>query len=218
MKPEALPIPTLNRLPLYYREFRNAMEEGVENLNSAELGAILGISPAQIRKDLSFLNEQGRHGVGYNTHCMAAFLEEYLGLMDEKHAALVGVGNLARALICYPEFKHFGLQIRALFDNNPQIIGTEIEGLKIVSSTKLENLIERMRIRIGIITTPAEAAQTVADQMIAGGVFAIWNFAPITLKVPENVYVVNENLAIDFAKLSHYVQKQKLKNALQTTQ
>ncbi|NSW51160.1 MAG: redox-sensing transcriptional repressor Rex [Anaerolineae bacterium] len=205
-----IPIPTLNRLPLYYREFRRAVDNGIETMNSKELGARLFMPDTQIRKDLSYLDEQGRQRVGYDTRTMASYLEDFLGLMDEKQAVLVGVGNLARALISYPEFRRYGLQFRALFDNDPDKIGSELAGVKIVPVERIENLVQRLSVRIGIITTPAEAAQMVADQLIAGGVIAIWNFAPITLKVPAHVYVVNENLAIDFAKLSHHVQKAKV--------
>ena len=209
MKP-GIPIPTLNRLPLYYREFRKAVEMGIDTMNSRELGAILSMPDTQIRKDLSYLDEQGRQRVGYDTRGMASYLEEFLGLMDEKQAVLVGVGNLARALITYPEFRKYGLEFRALFDNDPEKIHSEFDGIKIVSVSQLENLVRRLSVRIGIITTPMEAAQSVADALVDGGVIAIWNFAPVTLKVPQHVYVVNENLAIDFAKLSHYVQKSKI--------
>ena len=207
---DGIPLPTLERLPIYYRELKNAIQDGKDTLSSREFGKLLGIPEALIRKDLSYLKQQGRQRVGYATHDLAAFLEEYLGLMDDKHAVLVGVGNLARALIAYPEFQNYGLEFRALFDNDPWKIDSEIEGIKVLDVNKLEDLVKRMHIRIGVITAPAGAAQDVADKMIAGGIVAIWNFAPVVLKVPDHVYVVSENLAISFAKLSRFVMDKKV--------
>ena len=207
---DGIPLPTLERLPIYYRELKNAIQNGVDTLSSREFGDLLGIPETLIRKDFSYLKQQGRQRVGYDTHALAAFLEDFLGLMDDKHAVLVGVGNLAQALVSYPEFQHYGLEFRALFDNDPKKIGTEIDGVKIIDVNKLENLIQRMHIRIGVITAPAAVAQDIAESMVSGGIVAIWNFAPTVLKLPESVYVVNENLAVSFAKLSRYVMGQKV--------
>ncbi|MBN2048264.1 MAG: redox-sensing transcriptional repressor Rex [Anaerolineaceae bacterium] len=202
----AIPSPSLRRLPKYYRELKRAMDQGISYMNSAELGKALGIPSTQVRKDLSYLSEQGRPGVGYNTRVLAQHLKEFLGLVKEKQAALVGVGNLANALVPFPGFKNYGLTIHVLFDNDPDKIGTVVNGREVLAIQQLAETIQRMNIHIGIITTPAPAAQEVADMMIAGGIKAIWNFAPVTLKAPDSVYILNQDLASELAVLSYFVQ------------
>ncbi|MBN2046422.1 MAG: redox-sensing transcriptional repressor Rex [Anaerolineaceae bacterium] len=214
MTTTGIPAPTLRRLPMYYRELKRAAESGICCMNSKELGDALSIPSTQVRKDLSYLPEQGRAGVGYSTVQLAAYIESYLGFVNDKEAVLVGVGNLGSALVAYPGFEPYGLKIHALFDDDADKIGTIINGKEVLSVAKLTNLVQRMKIRIGIICTPRDAAQEIANQMIAGGIIAIWNFAPVSLKVPELVYVVNENLATEFAMLSYHVQKFKVANLL----
>ena len=198
-----IPTPTLKRLPMYYRELLRAMQVGKHKISSTELGIGLEIPSTQVRKDLGYIADQGRPGVGYDVKRLAATLEHFLALTQPKNAALAGVGNLANALIHFPGFQQYGLYLTMLFDNDPAKIGAEVAGLTIHSISDLPSKLAVNQIPIGIITTPSEAAQQVADLMVEGGVQAIWNFAPITLKLPESVFVVNQDLSVELAILSY---------------
>ncbi len=205
-----IPRPSLRRLPIYYRRLRQALAEGVEYLSSDDLGQSAGVPGAQVRKDLSYLAEFGRAGVGYPVAALAAHLEDYLGLLNDKEAVLVGVGNLGRALALYPGFRSYGLQIIALFDSDPAKWGELEDGRQVFPVDKLTDLARRLQVQIGIITVPDCAAQAIADAMIEGGIRVIWNFAPCRLRVPEHVFVKNEDLAAELATLSHHITQEKV--------
>jgi len=201
----AIPLPSLRRLPVYYRRLLRALDEGQAIISSQELGDSAGVAAAQVRKDLSHVGEFGRPGVGYDVHGLAACLEEFLGLVNDKEAVLVGVGNLGRALVSYPGFAQYGLRIVALFDSDSAKVGQHIAGRKVLPVSKIGDLVRRLHIQMGIITVPRSAAQQVADAMIGGGIRVIWNFAPISLRVPDGVLVRNEDLAAELATLSHHI-------------
>jgi redox-sensing transcriptional repressor len=202
-----IPNPTLKRLPIYYRRLKIALAQEISYVSSNELGKSAGVPAAQVRKDLSYLAEKGRPGVGYDAEALADQLESFLGLAREKEALLVGVGNLGRALVLYPGFKTYGLEISLLFDNDPAKIGQEIHGREILPVDELTETARRRSIMVGIITVPAAAAQAAARAMLDGGVKAIWNFAPQRLNVPDDVYVKNEDLAAGLAVLAHHVHQ-----------
>jgi redox-sensing transcriptional repressor len=207
-----VPLPTLRRLPLYYRRLRQAAEDHIRVISSEELGRSVGSSAAQVRKDLSYLPEVGRAGIGYDVVSLAAYLEDYLGLVNDKEAVLAGVGNLGRALALYPGFKDYGLQIVALFDSDVTKIGKLVGEQRILPIEKLTNLCQRLHIQMGIITAPPQAAQEVADAMLAGGIRVIWNFAPCQITAPGNVIVKNEDLATELATLSHNITRLRTTN------
>lgn len=211
MKPVGIPIPTLYRLPIYYHCLMAAIQEGEEFVSSLELGQVAGANPEQVRKDLGFLEGQGRSRVGYDARKLAATIEDYLGLMNDKEAVLVGAGNLGRALAMY-DFTRYGLKIVVLFDKDPQKIGKKVGDLHVLSVQKLGNLAKRMGIRIGIITTPPGSAQEVADIMVANGIKAIWNFSTLRLKVPSDVMVRNVDLSSELVIISQYIKSLGLHN------
>lgn len=210
---DGIPQPSLRRLPVYYRHLLGALQAGTAFVSSVDLGKAAGVPGAQVRKDLSYLKEEGRPGVGYDARSLAEHLEEYLGLVNDKEAVLVGVGNLGRALVSYPGFESYGLRIVALFDSDAAKYGLVINGRQVLPESKLENLVQRLHIQIGIITVPAEAAQSVAEKMVAGGISVIWNFAPCTLSLPEHVLVKNQDLAVELATLSHHIARRRLKQS-----
>jgi redox-sensing transcriptional repressor len=211
MKPVSIPIPTLYRLPVYYHCLKAAIQEDEEYVSSVELGQVAGATPEQVRKDLSFLEGQGRSRVGYDAVKLATTIEDYLGLMNDKEAVLVGAGNLGRALALY-DFSRFGLKIVILFDKDPQKIGTKVGDLHVLPVEKLGNLVRRMRIRIGIVTTPPGSAQQVADEMVANGIKAIWNFSTLRLKVPADVMVRHVDLSSELVVISQYIKSLGLHN------
>jgi redox-sensing transcriptional repressor len=208
-----IPIPSLRRLPIYYRHLCQALDQHLTTVSSKELGLSAGVPDAQVRKDLSYLALDGRPGIGYEVRSLAGQLEEFLGLLNDKEAVLVGAGNLGTALATYPGFVRYGLRIVTLFDRDPAKLGTLPDGRQVFPVEKLTDLVRRLQIHIGIITVPEDAAQAVADAMVAGGIQVIWNFAPCKLIVPPGVLVKNEDLASELATLSHHITRRKLNAA-----
>jgi redox-sensing transcriptional repressor len=206
-----LPKPSLRRLPLYYRYLKELAEKNVGITSSEELGTAVNVPAAQVRKDLTFLGELGRPGVGYEVLSLAAHLEDILGIINDKEAVLVGAGRLGTALAGYEGFRHYGLDIVALFDTDQDKVGKSIGEKIVFPLTKLPNLVQRLNIQLGIITVPASAAQSIADLMVAAGVTVIWNFAPIHLKVGDNIWVENEDLAARLAMLSYHITQKKIR-------
>jgi redox-sensing transcriptional repressor len=204
-----IPRPSLARLPLYYRRLLSAIEEGEDVISSNDLGIAAGVPAAQVRKDLSHLGELGRAGIGYDVQQLAATLQEFLGLANDKDAVVVGAGNLGRALAAYPGFERYGLRIIALFDNDPAKIGTTIGDRQVFPLSKLGNLVQRLNVRMGIITVPVDQAQDIADLMVESGIEVIWNFAPRRLHVPPHVLLESEDLAARLATLSYHITRQR---------
>lgn len=205
-----IPVPSLRRLPIYYRRLLQAVEQSSFFVSSEDLGRSAGVPGAQVRKDLSYLPECGFPGVGYDARALASQLEEFLGLINDKEAVLVGVGNLGRALALYQGFARYRLQIIALFDSDPAKIGQMIGERQVLPVEKLPNLAQRLHIQMGIIAVPVTAAQQVADAMVEGGITVIWNFAPCSLQVPPHVMVKCEDLAAELAMLSHHIRQRRL--------
>ena len=208
-----IPEPSLRRLPIYYRRLRQAIDQGVEVVSSKELGESAGVPDAQVRKDLSYLELDGRPGVGYSARSLASKLEEFLGLVNDEEAVMVGASNLGMALAKYPGFVRYGLQIVALFDNDPAKLGELPDGRQVLPVEKLTDLVGRLQVRIGIITAPESVAQGIADAMVAGGIQVIWNFASCKLKLPADVLVKNQDLAAELATLSHHISQRKIRQA-----
>lgn len=202
-----IPFPSLRRLPMYHRRLCRALEEGQTVISSQELGDSADVPAAQVRKDLGHVGEFGRPGVGYDVCELLGRLEEFLGLVNDKEAILVGVGNLGRALVSYPGFENYGLHIVALFDSDPAKVGTTVDGREVFPVTRLSSLARRLNVQMGIITVPRDAAQAVADAMVAGGIGVIWSFAPCSLNVPAGVLVKCEDLAAELATLSHQITR-----------
>lgn len=199
---------TIDRLPLYFRTLRNAQEEGLEIISSEELGKKIGITPEQIRKDLSLFGEFGKKGVGYYVRDLIRNIGEILGLHRNWNIALVGVGHLGWALANYRNFSSLGFNLVASFDNDPGKVGARVNEVPIYPMDQLEQLIRERHVVIGVITVPAEYAQGVADRLIAAGVKGIWNFAPVKLNVPDDIKLINEDLSIGLSSLSYYLSRQ----------
>lgn len=196
---------TIARLPLYYRTLQAAKEEGMEIISSNELSRRLSFTPEQIRKDLGYFGQFGLKGMGYYIDDLKARLGKIIGLQHRWRMAIVGIGSLGTALACNKLFPALGFQIVALFDNDPKLIGTEINGLKIYDFAKIKSIASRKLLDIGVITVPVAAAQTVANKLVDAGVKGIWNFAPVKLEIPYEVSIVNEDLTIGLSALSYHM-------------
>jgi redox-sensing transcriptional repressor len=200
--PKVVPEPTLKRLPLYHRFLKEREAAGHETVSCTDIGSDLDLDSTQVRKDLEAIGAAGRPRIGYVLGNLIRELEEFLGWNNVNDAFLAGAGSMGSALLGYRKFEQCGLKIVAAFDRDPAKVGTQIHGKHVLGLHKLSNLARRMHILIGIITVPAAEAQATADLMVAGGIRALWNFAPIRLHVPENVIVHNEDLYCSLAALS----------------
>lgn len=198
-RPTNLPGPTLTRLPFYYRRLLRALDEGQHIISSEELGQAADVPAAQARKDLSYLGEFGRPGVGYAVEPLADHLAEFLGLSRERSAIIVGAGRLGMALAAYTGFPRYGLRIEALFDIDPSKFKERVGSRPILPMTKLEAWFQEHQVDLVIIAVPAFAAQAVADRLVEAGATALWNFTPRELRVPPHVYIQNEDLSTRLA-------------------
>src|SRR5687767_3600847 len=199
-----LPEATVARLPEYLRALHNLAEAAHDTVSSEGLASAAGVNSAKLRKDLSHLGSYGTRGVGYDVALLIEQIEYVLGLTQRGAVALVGVGNLGHALAGYAGFATRGFRIAALFDAEPSRVGERINGLVVRHIDDLMEIAAAESIAIGVIATPAGAAQSVADQLVAAGVTSILNFAPCVLSVPEGVDVRKVDLAIELQILSFH--------------
>ena len=192
----------LERLVRYLAHLKTLPAAAGANISATAIAEALELNQVQVRKDLAAVSSGGKPKTGYVLADLITAIERFLNYDNMTEAVLAGVGNLGRALMSYTHFSQCGLNIVAGFDSDPELIGTEINGKKILSPNKLGNLCRRLNIRIGIITVPANQAQNVCDLMVAGGIRAIWNFSPANLTTPPQVVVKNESMVASFAVLS----------------
>lgn len=200
--PRSASEPTLRRLPSYRRFLQQLQRQGRTVVSCTHIAEDLGLDPTQVRKDLAVTGIVGKPKVGYQVPALIAAIDSFLGWDNVTEAFLVGAGAMGTALMGYDGFRDHGLNIIAAFDVDENKIGEKLRGKTVMPLTKLPDLARRMHIHLGIITTPAEGAQPTADLMIEGGIRAIWNFAPVSLKVSEGVIVENVQLSSSLAVLS----------------
>ena len=203
----AVPEATVARLAVYLRVLSGLAEQGVVTVSSEELATAAGVNSANLRKDLSHLGSYGTRGVGYDVALLIDQIEYILGLDQRRAVCLVGVGNLGHALAGYDGFTTRGFLIAALLDADPNRIGEKIAGLVVRHVDELPEVVSELDIAIGVIATPAHAAQAVCDQLVDCGVTSILNFAPTVLVVPDGVDVRKVDLAIELQILSFHEQR-----------
>ena len=197
----------LKRLPGYLAYLKNMPENAPTHISATALANALGMGEVQVRKDLAMVSDGGRPKIGYQRESLIDDIEQFLDYDNTTDAVLIGAGKLGQALMGYKGFDEYGLNILAAFDANPKMERTE-GGKPIYPISKLTQYCRSHKVLMGIITVPAESAQEVADQLIAGGIKAIWNFAPAHLDVPSNILVQYENMATSLAVLSVHLQAQ----------
>ncbi len=193
---------TIHRLSVYYRALLSLEKEGYETISSKELAKREKLTPAQVRKDLSFFGSFGTRGLGYPVKQLMQQIAEILGINRVWNVALIGVGNVGSALVSYKEFAKQGFIIKQVFDNDQRKIGSNHKGIIVSDFADMKRLLKEHEISIVILTVPASAAQLVCDDVIEAGVKAILNFAPVNLRVPDDVLLRNENMAIELEHLS----------------
>ena len=203
-----MPKATVERLPLYLQGLQ-AMGEAENTVSSEDLANVAGVNSANVRKDLSYLGAHGVRGVGYNRLELCDQLKRALGLVDKWPVVIVGVGNLGSALANYQGFDASGFNVVGLYDADPTKIGREIDGHYVKSIEDVERDVKEHEVTMAILTTPAAAAQSVADLLIGAGVQSILNFAPALLKVPDDVSCRQVDLATELQILSYYQAARK---------
>ena len=187
-KPFSISRQSLQRMPVYLELLKKIKAEGRSHVSAAFLASVSSVD--------------GNPRIGFALDGLIDDMSEFLGCNNAHEAVVAGVGNLGRALLSYKNFSRYGLAVIAGFDTSRDVVGTTVAGKEIFDASRISELCARLGVHIGIITVPAEAAQSTCDAMVAGGILAVWNFAPVHLSVPDGVIVSNENLAASFAALS----------------
>ena len=202
-----IPETSVARLPGYLRALTSLARDGIASVSSEELATAAGVSSAKLRKDLSHLGSYGVRGVGYDVERLASEITSVLGLTQDWPVAIVGMGNLGRALAAYRGFAERGFRVIALLDGDPRLVGEEVADQRVRPMEDLPRLVAHDGLAIGVIATPPEGAQQACDDLVAAGVRSVLNFAPAVLAVPEGVVVRKVDLSTELQILAFHGQK-----------
>lgn len=208
-----IPEATVARLPVYLRILLEQSESGISNVSSEELADLAGVNAAKVRKDLSYLGTYGTRGVGYEVDYLIYQVRRELGLTHDWPVVIVGAGNLGQALAGYGGFGQRGFPVAGIVDVDDAKVGTVIGGVGVSALADLAGIVRSNQVSIGVVATPAGAAQEAADLLVAAGVTSILNFAPIVLTAPSDVNVRKVDLAVELQILSYYEQRRNAANA-----
>jgi len=202
--PIDIPAVVIDRLPLYARALAELEARERDVVSSQELGSLLGVTPAQIRKDLSYFGRFGKQGRGYNIRRLAQQLQQILGLDRQWSMILVGVGHLGLAILAYGGFQPQGFIVVGAFDADPYLIGRKLNGITIRSVAELGEYLKGRHVDIGIVAVPASAAPSIVETLIAGGVRSILNYAPVAMQVPPHVQIRNIDPVMALQSMTFY--------------
>lgn len=205
MEEKYIPDIVIARLPLYLQALKHMKLDGGIKTSSQAMAEMIGISAAQIRKDLSFFGEFGKQGSGYSVDFLINQLQNILKVNKVWGIALIGAGDLGRAIAHYQGFENAGFRISLICDNNPEKIGLEIAGFRVHGMDEMPKLINERGIKVAMLTVPSSAAQAAADELIKAGILAILNYAPITLNVPKNVHVQYINPILELQHMTYFL-------------
>lgn len=208
---DKVPEPTLRRLPWYLSNIKLLKEKGELYVSSTQISKAINVDASQIAKDLSYVKVSGRTRVGYEIDELIRVLEAFLGFTDMHKAFLFGAGSLGRALLGDSGLHQFGLEIVAAFDVNPELVGTTVGGVPIFHTHDFLQKMEAYKVNIGVLTVPINIAQQVTDEMIAGGIKAVWNFTPFRIRVPEHIVVQNTSLYAHLAVMFNRLNFNQIK-------
>jgi redox-sensing transcriptional repressor len=214
MRDRAIPEATVGRLPVYLRALVDMAERGVATISSGDLAEAAGVNSAKVRKDLSYLGSYGTRGVGYDVAYLIHQVRRELGLTQAWPVLIAGAGNLGHALSNYRGFTERGFRIAAIVDNSPERVGELIGSITVEHIDLLPDVVRREDVAIGVICTPAGAAQEVADRFVAAGIRSILNFAPAVITVPDNTSVRKVDLSIELQILAYYEQRKAVLDAV----
>ncbi|MBD2845123.1 redox-sensing transcriptional repressor Rex [Paenibacillus sp. IB182496] len=206
MKPIKISEAVVRRLPVYLQYLNELSKREVQTVSSQDLGHKLDLNPAQIRKDLAYFGEFGRKGVGYDVTYLIEKIRQILKLDQPLNVGLVGAGNLGHALCNYNKYLKDNMKIVAVFDADPHKYGERINNLIVQPTSELARLVQELNIRIGIITVPAPEAQNVANHFVEAGIEALLNFAPVILKVPDEIRIHHADFTTELLSLAYYME------------
>ncbi|MFP4630023.1 MAG: redox-sensing transcriptional repressor Rex [Desulfohalobiaceae bacterium] len=198
MKTQCIPKATIQRMAVYVQVLEDLLGQDQSVISSDKLASICEVNPSQIRKDLAYFGEFGVRGVGYYVHDLLQAIKHFLGIDRTWHCALVGVGNLGRAMLRHNQLKSKGFNVVAAFDCDPFKIGEVVAGHEVVCTRRIKEVVEEKQIQIGLITTPSKRAQRAANHMVEAGIKGIINFAPARIQVPQDV-------SVDYVDFSNYL-------------
>jgi redox-sensing transcriptional repressor len=204
--PIEIPAVVIDRLPVYARALTDLEDQGRDVVSSQELGDILGVTPAQIRKDLSYFGRFGKQGRGYNVVRLAQELRQILGLDRQWSMILIGVGHLGRAILSYDGFHPQGFIIVEAFDSDPEIVGEKVAGLKVRPTSELRAYLQERPVDIGIVAVPADSAGPLINELVEGGVRAILNYAPTSVAAPPDVEIKNIDPVLALQSMTFYLK------------
>ena len=203
-------MPVIRRLPRYYRFLYDLKENGVVRISSRELSRLMGLTASQIRQDFNCFGGFGQQGYGYHVANLKERIGEILGLHKQYHMIIVGAGNIGRAVANYAGFSREGFNIQAIFDVSEALVGIDVHGILVQPMEKLDAWMQAHKVDIAVLSVPSAMAQEIADQLVRGGVRAIWNFAPVDLSLPEGVAVNNVHLSDSLHILSYRMNEKEL--------
>ena len=206
-KENKVSITVIRRLPKYYRYLSELIDKGINRISSQELSKMTGFTASQIRQDLNNFGGFGQQGYGYNVEELKVELGKILGLDNIYNTVIAGSGNLGQAIANYKGFEDAGFKVMSLFDKNPKLIGLKIRDIEIRDVDTMKDFIKENNIEIGIITSPKESAQELADIYIESGIKGIWNFAPTDLNLPEEIIVEDVRLNESLFTLSYFIKE-----------
>ncbi len=216
MEEKGISQAVIGRLPRYFRYLGELRDRGVERISSQELSEMMKVTASQIRQDLNHFGGFGQQGYGYNVESLYREIGKILGLDKTHHFIIVGAGNLGRALGNYINFERRGFIFTGMFDQNPDLVGMEVRGVKVQPMENMERFIRENDVDIAVLTIPKTGAEKVAERLVRNGIKAIWNFAHVDLNVPPDIQVENVHLSDSLMKLSYninrYQQEQKEKS------
>jgi redox-sensing transcriptional repressor len=204
-----IPEATVARLPIYLRALTTLGEEGTATCSSEELAAAAGVNSAKLRKDLSYLGSYGTRGVGYDVDYLRYQIAREIGVTQDWPVVIVGIGNLGHALANFSGFRSRGFRVVALLDADPKRRGERVAGVDVRDFADLDAIVREHGVAIGVIATPASAAQDVADRMVEAGISSILNFAPTVIAVPDGVDVRKVDLSIELQILAYHEQRKQ---------
>ncbi len=207
MKDKSISVAVIRRLPKYHRYLKELLDKDIRRISSKELSSIIGFTASQIRQDLNNFGGFGQQGYGYNVEDLYSEISKILGLTRKYNVVIVGAGNLGQALANYTSFGRLGFELKAMFDINPKFMGLKINDVEVLDMDHFETFVNENDIEIVYICTSRTGAQDVADRIQKTNVKAIWNFAPIDLKVKEDIIVENVHLIDNLLTLSYYLKE-----------
>lgn len=197
----------VGRLPRYFRYLGELKDEGVERISSQELSELMKVTASQIRQDFNNFGGFGQQGYGYNVAFLYKEISKILGLDNQHNFIIVGAGNLGRALGNYINFERRGFIFKGMFDENPDLVGTDVRGIKVMPMEEMERFVRENSIDIAVLTIPKTSAVEIADRLVHNGIRAIWNFAHVDLNVPAGIQVENVHLSDSLMKLSYNINR-----------